>query len=148
MSSSLLLQQCGQHGLFILLGKFVRWKAGDYTAVVLWLCCFQGLFKTACSILMQFNSSFFGMLFIRVNLVQPYRHNNSLEEITFYFIKKSNVYMRLQKKKKKEKKKRSKTKQTNKQTKKPNWNTIIPLMDCHSCRHLFGNTPLMIPTEV
>ena len=52
-------------------------------------CCFQDLFKTVCSILMYFPSSF-SLIILRFQVVKLYSSTDgySLEEFKFYFIRK------------------------------------------------------------
>ena len=47
------------------------WEVSDHTAAIL-PSCFQELFKTTRSILMYFQSSFFSMRFVSVQVVHPY----------------------------------------------------------------------------
>ena len=71
MSSSLYLQlysACHVH-----LTKIVYEMGGKWQYNCCFVrCCFQDLFKTDCSILESFPSSFFSKHFIRVQVVQPY----------------------------------------------------------------------------
>ena len=60
------------HHLLVLLGWFVGCEVGGHTTAVLKGCCFQDSFKTACSILVQFPSSFFSLHFVSIHVVHPY----------------------------------------------------------------------------
>ena len=62
--------------LFVLLGRFVRWEASGRTATV-WYCCFQNLFKTACSMVPI-------KIYFECATTQQYWCRYSLQEYPFY----------------------------------------------------------------
>ena len=85
--SSLLLQQCPAclvRRIWMILEIGSRWPHSCYIMG----CCFQDLFNTACSILMQLPSSCFSILLVSVHVVQPYNKidTNASWKNLFYFI--------------------------------------------------------------
>ena len=59
-------------------------------------CCFQDLFSIACSILAQFPSSFFSILFVSIHMVNPYNRIDSTavrRKILFILSDKSDFHM-------------------------------------------------------
>ena len=77
------------HAHWLLLGCYVRWEVSDIN------CCFEGccflyLFKTVHCIFVSLPSSFFSKCFLRVQVMPPYRSNDTAtppDEFLFYFIR-------------------------------------------------------------
>ena len=95
MSSSLLLQQspaCLFRLIWMVLEMGGRWQ---------YICCFVGycfqdLSNIACSILVQFPSSFFSICFVSVHVVHPYSRTDTItawKKLRLILLDKSDCYM-------------------------------------------------------
>ena len=90
-----LLLQSAMHILFILFKWFVWWEVSGHTSAFFVGYCFQDLFKTACSILVWFPSSFFSMCFVSIHVVHPYSSMNTAttwKKYSFISLDRSDFY--------------------------------------------------------